>query len=255
MYPDHVTPPSDVSHPRTGDALVIVARYPEPGTVKTRLGAVIGHQRAAELYSAFLTDLSARFSAAAHVARYQLCWACTGGQEAMASVLDPGASIFPQRGEDFAERLFFIAEDMRRAGFQRLIISSSDSPQLPATAIQQAFTQLDCHDVVLGPAEDGGYYLIGLQLHGKPPDLFRGIRMSTPIVLGQTMERAASLGLTVALLEPLFDVDEVEDLLRLHEFLCDRDALLAPHTLAVVRHICATVIPALRERTLTFEVA
>ncbi len=241
MYPDHATPPSGEFHPRKGDALVIVARYPEPGAVKTRLGAVIGHQRAAELYRAFLTDLSARFSAAARASHYQLCWACTGGQEAMASVLDPGASIFPQRGGDFAERLFFIVEDMRRAGFRRLIISSSDSPQLPATAIQQAFTRLDCHDVVLGPAEDGGYNFVGLHLDGKPPDLFRGIQMSTPKVLGQTVERATSLGLTVALLEPLFDVDEVEDLRRLHEFLRDRDTLLAPHTLAVLRHICAAL--------------
>ncbi|MCA1599346.1 MAG: hypothetical protein LC769_10115, partial [Chloroflexi bacterium] len=63
---------------------MIVARYPKPGAVKTRLGAAIGHERAAELYRAFLTDLSARFNAAAHASHYQLYWACTGGEEAMA---------------------------------------------------------------------------------------------------------------------------------------------------------------------------
>ena len=232
-------------HART-DALVIVAKVPEPGRVKTRLAARIGPQRAAALYRAFLGDLAERFGAAHCVDGYDLRWACAPGAQspdALRAVVGAAADIFPQRGTDFAERLYQIACDCWAAGYRRLVISSSDSPHLPAEVVASAFAALDRADVALGPAEDGGYYLIGLPLDhpsGAPPDLFRGIRMSTATVCAETLARARALGLSTTLLAPSFDIDEAPDLARLWDALRHADARLAPRT----RLALATLLPA-----------
>ncbi|MEO7000947.1 MAG: TIGR04282 family arsenosugar biosynthesis glycosyltransferase [Ktedonobacterales bacterium] len=226
------------------DALVIVAKYPEPGAVKTRLGATIGHERAANLYRAFLADLAARFGAANG---YRLHWAVAPGAHsigALQTVFGPGARLFAQRGDDFAVRLYSIVEDMRDAGYRRVAILSSDAPQLPTWLVTDAFAALATGDVALAPAEDGGYSLIALHLEratgAAPPDLFRGIHMSTPTVLAETLQRAASLGLSTTLLPTSFDVDEASDLARLWAALAD-DATLAPQTYAAL----AELLPAM----------
>ncbi len=221
------------------DALVIVAKYPEPGVVKTRLAALIGAPQATTLYRAFLGDLAERFGAAQRAAGYHLRWACAPGRrpiEALRSVVGDVGDIFAQRGDDFAQRLYAIACDARTAGYRRLVIMSSDSPHLPTTIAQAAFAALESADVALGPAEDGGYYLIGLPLDGPacqddaPPDLFRGIRMSTATVQAETLARARALGLSTALLSPTFDIDEAPDLARLWAVLRHADERLAPRT-------------------------
>lgn len=224
---------------RATDALVIVAKYPEPGVVKTRLAAYIGAQAATRLYGAFLGDLAQRFNAARVRDGYALRWACAPGKqppEALRAFVGDGGDIFPQRGDDFADRLYAIACDTRAAGYRRLVIISSDSPHLPAGVVADAFAALDVADVVLGPAEDGGYYLIGLPLYGPedgfdmPPDLFRGIRMSTETVCAETFSRARDLSLTVLLLAPTFDIDEAPDLARLWGVLGHGHERLAPRT-------------------------
>lgn len=223
----------------TTDALVIVAKYPEPGAVKTRLAAHIDAQAATRLYRAFLGDLAQRFGAAQARDGYTLRWACAPGRqppEALRAFVGAGGDIFPQRGADFADRLYAIACDTCAAGYRRLVIISSDSPHLPAGVVADAFAALDDADVVLGPAEDGGYYLIGLPLYASdegaeaPPDLFRGIRMSTETVCAETFIRAHDLGLTVELLAPTFDIDEAPDLARLWTALGHAHERLAPRT-------------------------
>lgn len=207
----------------SSDTLVIVAKYPEPGQVKTRLGAVIGQRLAATLYTAFLRDLGARFETPG--APWTLRWACAPGErppEALRAIVGPGARVFPQRGEDFADRLYHIGQDAQALGARRLVILSSDAPQIPAALVAEAFVALAKSEVSISPAEDGGYSLIGLRLPEKPPplpDLFRGIRMSTPAVLAETLARAAALGLRVTMLAPTFDVDEAADLGRLWQAL------------------------------------
>lgn len=225
-----------------GDALAIVARYPEPGKVKTRLAATIGACQAAALYAAFLGDLAARFGAAHrtgnHAGNYELLWACAPGGRPCAdlrAVVGGERRIIAQRGADFADRLYALACDTRDMGFERLVIMSSDSPHVPATVVTEAFAALALADVVLGPAEDGGYYLIGLHLRASahalaPPDLFRGIQMSTSTVCAETLARAAALGLSTTLLAPTFDVDEAPDLTRLWDALRHADPALAPRT-------------------------
>src|SRR5207244_1912779 len=109
----------------------------------------------------------------------------------------------------------------------------SDSPQISRATILEAQQALEVADIVLGPAEDGGYYLIGMR---DSHDVFSGIPMSTEVVLQMTIEKAQQQSLSVHLLEPLFDIDEERDLIRLRALL-QQDSTLAPHTAAYLAEL------------------
>ena len=116
----------------------------------------------------------------------------------------------PQRGEDLGARMAAAFDDAFRRGARRTAIIGTDAPSVSRERVIEAFEALDGHDVAIGPASDGGYYLLAL---GSPqPELFQGIAWSTPSVLAQTLERAAALRLRVRLLKPLTDVDTLADL-------------------------------------------
>lgn len=221
------------------NALVIFAKYPEPGQVKTRLGKTIGDERAAALYRAFLADLAARFSNAAPQDGYDLYWACQPEMRPLAEIVGPQAQCFDQRGATLDERLANVCADLRAQGYSRAVILGSDAPHLPTALVRDAFARLAAHDAVFGPAEDGGYYLVGLRLEPEPPDLFSGIQMSTASVLAETLQRAELQRLTVALLPTLFDIDEAADLPRLAALLGD-GTYEAPQTRAVLRQLITT---------------
>ncbi len=217
-------------------AVVIMARYPEKGMVKTRLARSIGADATLQLYRAFLTDLAQRFAGW----KYDLCWAYTPVEAdfqtfATSLALEHASAMrsFPQQGPELGARLhqvFFTTQDLH---FQDTIVIGSDSPQISRETIVQAQQALNWSDVVLGPAEDGGYYLIAMR---KPYDVFSGIPMSTDAVLQMTFDKARKLGLSVHLLEPLFDVDEQQELMRLAQLL-QKEQALAPHTAAQLAHI------------------
>jgi len=212
-------------------ALVVMARYPEAGTTKTRLARTIGDEAAVHLYRAFLTDLAMRFAGESCGAA--LHWNYTPPEvdfRAFVATLSPTQTpnmhCFPQRGADFGARMHAAFQWTRAHGFKHTILIGSDSPHIRLEAVSQARAALDEADVVLGPAEDGGYYLIAMR---EPHDLFSGIPMSTRSVLEMTIAAARRQGLTTRLLEPLFDIDELPDLLRLARLLeVQRD--LAPVT-------------------------
>ncbi|MGI8912189.1 MAG: TIGR04282 family arsenosugar biosynthesis glycosyltransferase [Chloroflexota bacterium] len=220
-----------------GNVLALVARYPRPGTVKTRLAAAMGPQPVYALYCAFLRDLAERLAGGP----WRLHWLYTPEDEPFATWLGTDQPASAQQGATFNERLL---NGFHALGRQhgRVIIMSSDSPQVPPELVAQGFTLLDQHDVVLGPCDDGGYYLIGMR---APHDLFTGIAMSTPTVLAETLALAQQQGSSTALLPPTFDVDDMDGLLALTGWL-DREsstelprtrALLARsgHTLAATR--------------------
>lgn len=210
-------------------ALVVMARYPEAGKTKTRLARTIGDEAAACLYQAFLTDLAVRFADGA----YALHWSYTPPEvdySAFVALLTPTQAFntrcFPQQGTDFGARLHAAFQWTHAHSFQYTILIGSDSPHIRREIVSQARAALDEADVVLGPAEDGGYYLVAMR---EPHDVFSHIPMSTSVVLEMTMATARRQGLTVRLLEPLFDIDELPDLLRLAQLLeAQRD--LAPIT-------------------------
>jgi uncharacterized protein len=215
-------------------ALVIVARYPRVGTTKTRLARALGNEETVQLYRAFLTDLALRF---AGQAAYDLYWAYTPAGDDYAALMAELAPshvrhmcFFPQEGDGLGERLHNAFRRTRAYGYERTVLIGSDSPHISAGTIKEASSALAKADVVLGPAEDGGYYLIAMH---RPHDVFRDIPMSTSAVLRMTIERAQRQGLEVNLQDTLFDIDELPDLARLAQLLSAR-ASLAPATAALL---------------------
>jgi len=205
-----------------------MARYPEPGRVKTRLARVLGAGAAADLYRAFLLDLADRLLALP----YPVTWAVDPPTAPFATLV-PGASCRAQGDGDLGARMArsFDGEFAARPGSVAII--GADAPHLPADALAETDLVLGREaDVVLGPADDGGYYLIGL---ARPaPALFTDIPWSTSAVLAATIARAEAGGLRTHLLPGSFDVDEPSDIARLAALLARGDVSL-PRTAAVLR--------------------
>jgi rSAM/selenodomain-associated transferase 1 len=212
-------------------ALFIMARLPIAGQTKTRLGAAIGTEAAASLYRAFLRDLGERFTWAAARDGYDLYWFYAApdgvGDEIFAAQVPAGGTLLRQEGQDFAARLWHGFQTLGARGYKRIVVIGSDSPHLPAAWVTRAFEALAAHDVVIGPAEDGGYYLLGQRVQGTPIDLFSGITMSTATVCAETLARASAAGLSVAQTPATFDIDESDDLERLRQALREAPSALA----------------------------
>lgn len=193
--------------------LLVFARYPQPGRCKTRLIPALGAERAAELYGEMVRrtlwqcDELRRLSAdpVRIVIEYD-----GASREDMASFVGADRELAAQSSGDLGERLAHAARMAFDAGAQRLAIIGTDCPALTADILQKALEALERCDLVLGPASDGGYYLIGLsRFHAE---LFESMPWSTDRLLAQTLKTAERIGLTVELLPVLDDVDLPEDL-------------------------------------------
>ena len=200
-------------------ALGVMIKAPRAGASKTRLVPPLTHAEAAELSVCFLRDTAANIAEACAradgAARGVAVYTPVGAESAFDGLLAPGFSLLPQRGEGFGERLFNAADDLLRVGFSSLCLIDSDSPTLPTRALAAAVEELakPGDRCVLGPTDDGGYYLIGLRRAHRR--VFEGIDWSTDRVLRQTVERAAEARLEVALLPAWYDVDDAATLARL----------------------------------------
>ncbi len=215
----------------TNTALVVMARYPELGKTKTRLARTLGDKETLGLYHAFLSDIALRYTGQA----YTLCWAYTPTEvdyQELVTALAPAYAntmrCFPQQGAELGTRIHNAFHWTQEQGFAYTILIGSDSPQISREIIGTARQALDEVDVVLGPSDDGGYYLLGMRI---AHDVFSGIPMSTDVVTQMTLEAAQRQRLTVRLIDQLFDVDELPDLVRLAELL-RIDHTLAPITAA-----------------------
>ncbi len=208
------------------NTLLVVAKQPAPGQTKTRLCPPLDAQRAADLYEGFLRDTLAIMRQVPDVQRTigYLPTEARAYFAALASDLD----LQLQYGANLGERLDHLLTTALAAGAPKAVVMDSDSPTLPADYVAQAFRELDTHDVVLGPCDDGGYYLIGLR---RPqPRLLREVPMSTPFVLRDTLALAAELGLRTALLPTWYDIDTVAELERLRAELVEAPPTTAVHT-------------------------
>lgn len=199
-------------------ALVVMARYPALGEVKTRLVAHYGATQATALYRAFLSDLDARF----HQGPRRLVWAYHPATSPFAEIVHDGAYCLPQQGDDLAARMLACFRTLGGEGFSSVVMIGADAPHTRDAWIVEAEVRLEDVDVVLGPSADGGYFLVAMR---KPHDIFSGVTMSTPSVLADTQHIIAAAGLRAHLLSPSFDVDEAADVERL------RDELSAPDLL------------------------
>jgi hypothetical protein len=204
-----------------------MAKYPEPGRVKTRLAAALGARAACALYRAFILDLAARLGRLP----YRVTWAYWP-PTARFPALVPGVRCRPQRGADLGARLAHAVEDEMAEGPGPVLVVGADAPHVSARYLAEAAAALTGGmDLVVGPAFDGGYYLIGVR--AAQPGLFSGVPWSTAAVCRATLERAAGLGLRAHVLPPTFDVDHVEDLERLRDLLAEGEVDL-PRTAALL---------------------
>jgi rSAM/selenodomain-associated transferase 1 len=210
-------------------ALAIMARYPTAGAVKTRLARAIGAERACALYQAFLRDLDERFTGG----RRALIWAFHPPDSNFAACARVGARCVPQIGDGLGVRMHNCFRGLCADGYDKGILIGTDAPHLRDQWLDEAEAALDSADIVLGPTDDGGYYLVAMR---QPHDIFSGIAMSTAHALTDTLAKASAAGLTAHLLPRTFDVDEADDLSRLRA-LIEGERLQPPlrHTAALLK--------------------
>jgi rSAM/selenodomain-associated transferase 1 len=215
-------------------ALLVVAKRPAAGQTETRLCPPLSAEDAAALYECFLRDTLSLMRHVPDIARGIVYLPEDAADYFHA--LAPEMTLTPQRGADLGQRLDHLLADALADGAQQAVVMDSDSPTLPAEYLPLAFEALNsAADVVLGPCDDGGYYLIGPK---RPqPRLLREIEMSTPYVVRDTLALAAELGLRVALLPTWYDVDTIVELDRLRAELAEAPASLAPWTRAFLSAI------------------
>jgi hypothetical protein len=211
-----------------------MAKVPGAEPVKSRLHPALSAARATDLYRCFLLD---RLDALAGVPGISPVVAFTPADAgaAIAALTPRGFRCLPQRGADLGERLDAVLSTLIADGHRGAMAVDSDSPTLPMAYVTEAARVLGggAADVVVGPCDDGGYYLIGLSV--PCPELFSGIPWSTAEVCPLTLARAAELGKRVHVLPPWFDVDTEPDLRRLHEAVAAGGG--PPRTAAFVREL------------------
>ncbi|MEO5753713.1 MAG: TIGR04282 family arsenosugar biosynthesis glycosyltransferase [Chthoniobacterales bacterium] len=198
-------------------AFAIMTKAPRAGHVKTRLTPPLSAEESAALNRAFLRDLSAAITASGEPGQGIACFTPAGSREVYYDLLPAGFLMIPQREGDLSARLIGAVDDLFSIGFRAVCLLNSDSPTVLASSFADAARFLSGPDdcLVLGPSDDGGYYLIGMnQPH---PQLFEGIDWSTDRVLSQTRARADAFGVRVQVLPSCFDVDDKDTLHRLCE--------------------------------------
>jgi rSAM/selenodomain-associated transferase 1 len=195
----------------TNRTLVIMAKAPRLGSVKTRLAASLPLQAVTELYQCLLNDTIGLAQALDHVEIAIMCPA--SDVEDLSRAVAKTVRIVPQAGQGLAAGLASVFAHFATPGHQRVIAFNSDSPHLPASVLETAFDVLEACDVVVGPTNDGGYYLVGAR--ASHPGLFTSDGMGTASALEALLTRARGLGLSVHLTDPFYDIDVAADLTQL----------------------------------------
>jgi hypothetical protein len=249
-------------------ALAVMTKAPHAGRVKTRLVPPLTPEEAAELNKCFLRDTVAAISNAcsrcpvgdagetqsAHqpqaldsqATKARACgiavYTPMGAESAYAGILPADFSLLPQRGDKFGERLYFAVEDLFKCGFESVCLIDSDSPTVPTTNFERAVQVVAAPGdrLVLGPSDDGGYYLIGL----KKPDrrLFEQVDWSTERVLNQTIQRANDIELEVKLLPTGYDIDDEAGLRRLRDELLRNESVSSSEVAPSTRRFLASLV-------------
>lgn len=222
-------------------ALTIMTKAPLAGTVKTRLTPPLTPEEAAALNACFLHDMARTISQAGDGTQGIACYTPVGAERIYHPILPPEFQLIAQRTGQLSERLIGATEDLFSVGFASVCLINSDSPTVPASSFAEA-AKILAHpgrQLVLGPTDDGGYFLIGCnRLHRE---IFQGINWSTRHVLNQTLTRAANLHLEVHLLPTGYDVDDRATLCRLCQDLLrpNESGTVAPATKEFLRAIAA----------------
>lgn len=198
------------------NAIAVMVKAPVPGSVKTRLVPPLTREQAARLYECLVKDTFASIAAIEGVDIYA---AYLGPLDAISGMVPQWAVPIAQRGDGLGERMYDILKRLFERGYARCAVVGSDLPDLPARYVEEAFALIE-GDVrlALGPATDGGYYLVACD--GPYEPIFTGMRYSTPTVLQETMAKARENNIRYALVSPWHDIDTFEDLLILRANPC-----------------------------------
>ncbi len=201
-------------------ALVVFAKVPVPGHVKTRLTPYLSGREAADLYRAFLLDSLDQYAKLDCDVRLYLADTVTDSREGQSFQLEleteaqASISVHKQRGEGLGERLHSASVETFSAGFEKVVLIGTDHPTLPPDYISRAFESLTLPEsACIGPADDGGYYLIGTRSPERR--LFDGLTFSHASVFEQALRRLRSLNRIVSILPTWYDVDSYDELTRL----------------------------------------
>lgn len=192
---------------KSKNALLIFAKNPTLGKVKTRLAATIGNDRALQIYVQLLNHTQ---SVTNNVAAIKIVF--YSDFIAMNDIWDKGYLKNIQRGADLGERMSTAFDKMLKKGFDKAVIIGTDCYDLTNAVIEDAFSALENHDVVIGPALDGCYYLLGMKNHY--PQLFNEMVWSTDTVFDDTLARCTDLKLSSFVLPVLSDIDDEKDLVN-----------------------------------------
>lgn len=198
------------------EALVVFARNPRLGEVKTRLCPPLTREQAMSLHRALVEDTLERLSKLRRPDLQYLLYLSDAAGSRVELTIPPTWSVHAQAGNDLGARLANALHGLfRESPSQRAVVLGADSPTVPLQSIHDAFDALGSVDVVLGPALDGGYYLLGCSRF--VPEMFQGIDWGTEVVLEETQQALEEAGASFALINPWYDVDTESDLVRLKE--------------------------------------
>lgn len=193
------------------NALIIFAKAPVPGDVKTRLQTHLSAEECAQLHSSFIIDTIRIAKMVKEADIFLSCHPGVNNPFFQKVATEFGVRLIPQNGNDLGKRMANAIKEALLAGYKKVIIMGSDSPDLPPEYIQEGFNRLDSSDMVIGPSSDGGYYLIGGR---KELSIFDGIIWSTRDVFEMTLKKAGENNLTFSVINEWYDIDTWEDLQR-----------------------------------------
>ncbi len=198
---------------RSDSIVLLFIKAPQKGLVKSRLAAAIGPDAALELYKSFVLDVVEMLQDAGYP--FRICFYPVAAQGAVSDWLGPRHQYAPQEGDDLGERMKNAFQRIFSEGYRRAVLIGSDIPDLAKAVLQESFASLEKNDLVLGPAADGGYYLMGFNKDSFLPELFHGIEWSSPTVFRDTVDIARAAKRSLHLAPEWNDVDSVQDLRKL----------------------------------------
>lgn len=216
--------------------LIVMAKEPRPGFVKTRLSPPFPAEDATRLYEAMLRDVLDQANRELNEVLLSVAFVPLTARPYFLSVLPDRFDCFPQRGPDLSQRMANVFGDAFNLGHEKIVMRNSDSPHMPEDSLRAAFEALDDSDLVLAPDGREGYSLVGLK---RPcPQIFTEVTMSTASVFEETVALAKRLDLKTRLLDPILDLDTAEDVERFRELLpklSDADRHRMPQTLSILK--------------------
>ncbi|MDH3974811.1 MAG: TIGR04282 family arsenosugar biosynthesis glycosyltransferase [Deltaproteobacteria bacterium] len=220
-------------------SIILFAKAPVPGKVKTRLTTNLSPHQSAALHESFVIDTLMEMSVIKDADTFLACHPTSEDPFFLSLEKRFHLNRFEQRGQNLGERMKNAFHHLKSQGYDKIVIIGSDSPTLSGSIVEEAFESLEKHDLVLGPSLDGGYYLIAIS--GEVPEIFNGIQWGGDTVFEDTFNKAKSLGLDMHILPFWYDVDTIKELRFLSIHLAGLDDRVCVETRNVLARIGKTV--------------